>query len=94
MITSFRDIIAGAGVLLKLLIPLTAAVALLYFFWGLAQFILVSGDEKLKTQGRSKMTWGVVALFVMTSIWGIIGFLQKDLIGGTGPSTLPVVQNR
>jgi len=72
IIDSLREII-------KMLIVLAAAVALLAFFWGLAKFIFKSGDEKAVEEGKRIMKWGLVALFVMVSVWGIIGFFQKEL---------------
>ena len=73
--------IATFGGLLKKLIPLSVAVALLYFLWGLALFIWSSGDVKKVKEGKLIMTWGIIALFVMVSIWGIVGILRSDLLG-------------
>jgi hypothetical protein len=51
-------------------------LAFLYFFWGMGQFVLKAGDEKARTEGKQKMVWSVVALFVMVSIYGIILFIR------------------
>lgn len=56
--------------------PIVIALALLGFFWGLAIYIFNAGDEKKKTQGRSIMIYGILALFIMLSVFGIIGALQ------------------
>ncbi len=94
MITSFQDLIQAAGSLLNLILPITVALALLYFLWGLTTFIQKSGDEKAHAEGRSKMVWGVIALFVMFSVWGLVAFLQNELIGGSGTSTsFPIINN-
>lgn len=82
----FADIIAT-------LIPLVLALALLFFFWGLIQFIrnLNQGDTALAA-GRQKLVWGTIVLFVMVSIWGIISFIQKRLeIEGGGSMDVPSV---
>ena len=63
--------------LLNLAIPVVIALAVLYFFWGLAQYILNSGDETKKSEGRSIMIYGIIALFVMVSVWGLIRLLQE-----------------
>lgn len=56
------------------LVPLAFTLALLFFFWGIAKYIWsVGGDAK--DEGKKIMTWGVVAMFVMASIWGIVTFL-------------------
>ncbi len=74
--------------MVQTLTVLAVALALLFFFWGLAQFILKSGDAASHEEGKNKMVWGVIALFVMVSIWGIVGFIQSELgVGGSGLSS-------
>lgn len=65
--------------IVDILIPLVFALAILFFFWGLAQFILAAGDESAASAGKSKMIWGIVAIAVMASIWGLVFFLQDNL---------------
>ncbi|MDB5194387.1 MAG: protein of unknown function with transrane region [Parcubacteria group bacterium] len=62
--------------LIRLALPLTAALALLVFLWGLAQFIFEGGSEKSIESGRNRMVWGVIALFVIFSVWGIVSLLR------------------
>ena len=50
------------------------ALAFLAFFYGLMRFIFSAGDDKDK--GKDIMIWGIIALFVMFSIMGIIKVLQ------------------
>lgn len=63
--------------IINLAIPIAVSLALLYFIYGLAQFILKSGSEDAKEEGRRKMIWGILALFVVVSVWGITGFLAR-----------------
>lgn len=58
-----------------------AGCALLFFFWGLAKFIFNAGDAKGNQEGRQLMLWGVVALFVLLSVWGLVRFVQETLLG-------------
>lgn len=67
------DVVAG---LINLATPIVVALALLYFFWGLAQYILNAGNEEKKKQGRDIMIWGILALFIMVSVWGIINVIR------------------
>jgi hypothetical protein len=77
--------------LVSLATPIIAALALLFFFWGLAQYILSVGDEEKKSQGRSIMIWGIIALFVMVSVWGITTMIA-DTFGIQNPAiTIPEV---
>jgi hypothetical protein len=69
--------------MLQSLVILIIGLALLYFLWGLAVFVLKSGDEKGREEGKQKMLWGIIVLFVMASFGGIIKILQMTLFGST-----------
>lgn len=72
---NLTTLIRSVGRIIDLLLPIVAALALLYFFWGLAKFILAAGDEEAREKGKSIMIWGIVALFVLASVWGLVSFL-------------------
>ncbi len=67
----------GYSIITNTLIPLGYFVCLFYFAWGIAKYIKSIGDGK--EQGRQIMIWGVVGLFVVTSIWGIIEFIKLEV---------------
>src|SRR3989338_9721839 len=78
------------GQIVNNLIPIAAALALLFFFWGLAVFILAAGDEEKRKSGKQMMIWGVVALFVMATIYGIITWMASLFGVNTGYSSILV----
>ncbi|OHB17896.1 MAG: hypothetical protein A2544_01390 [Candidatus Zambryskibacteria bacterium RIFOXYD2_FULL_43_10] len=94
--TGIKDLITAVGGLINPLIVILVGVALLVFFWGLAKFIFrVGGDEKAVEGGKRLMIWGLLALFVMISVWGIIRFMQNALLlplpgSGGSPILTPV----
>ncbi len=73
LLTDFRG-------LLGLLPPLIFGIAMVFFFWGGAQFVLHAGDEKYRQDGKNKMIYSIIALFVFVSIFGILTTIG-DLIG-------------
>jgi len=86
-----EGILDSAGVIVEtILIPLAFTLALLLFFWGIAKYIWSEGTEK--AQGKQIMIWGVVALFVMSSIWGIVYFIGDELgLGGEISVPIPTI---
>ncbi len=74
---SLEAVMGTFSSLINTAIPLVLALAVLYFFWGLAQFIFNQGSEDKKSEGRDIMIYGIIALFVMVSIWGLIRMLQS-----------------
>ncbi len=64
---------AGIGVAL--------VAGIVIYFYGVATSIpkASTGDiDKL----RAHMIWGIIALFVMFSVWGILALLRNTLFGG------------
>jgi len=85
------------GAILNIIVPIVMTLALLYFFWGLATYILGAGDEEKRKTGRGIMIWGVVALFVMASVWGLTRLLGNTFLPGTNlnaPNVEPLIPTR
>lgn len=57
--------------LINYLTIIVVALSVLAFFWGLFKFITRAGEDK--EEGRHIMIWGILALFVMLSVWGLVG---------------------
>ena len=59
-------------------IPLMFALAIAFFIWGIIQYIILgAGEEAKRTQGRSHMIWGIIALAVMLGVWGLVGIVTR-----------------
>ena len=89
--TNFSGLVNIFIELSLLAIPVVAGIALLAFIWGLIKFISrVGGDEKAVTEGQKLMIWGLIALFVMMSVWGILRFFSTSIgFQGFGLPFLP-----
>lgn len=94
--TNFRnigDIFVWATCLISnAMIPLIFALAVVIFFWGVVKFIKES-DSKEKEKGRTFMIWGIVALFVMVSVWGLVNVLNMTFGVRNVIPQLPAVSN-
>lgn len=62
---------------IKLLVPFIIALALLVFLWGIFKLVFAGGSELDVKEGTKFMTWGIVSLFVMVSVWGLVAILTK-----------------
>lgn len=69
LITEFGSLVSGA-------FGLMIGLGLLVFLWGLAKFILNKGSEGKVEEGKNLMLWGLIALFVMVSVRGLLWVLQ------------------
>ena len=82
-----QNLITLAGNIVSSLIPLLIAVALVVFFWGLVRYIVNPGEGH--DEGKKVMIAGLVALFVMVSVWGIIRLAQTTLLSGVSGASIP-----
>ena len=73
--TNLQSLIIQTGSLIDSAIMLLMLASFLVLLWGLAKFIFNSGDEKKIEDGKRLMFWGVIALFVLASLAGIVSFL-------------------
>lgn len=69
------DTLALANTFLNALIGLFITLAIVIFFWGLIKYLMEAGEKK--AEGLQIMMYGILAIFVMVSIWGIIRLLQS-----------------
>jgi hypothetical protein len=65
-------------IIVAAIIPLIFVLAFLFFLWGVLRFMMAS-DQKNKEESK-KMVWaGLIGLFVMVSVWGIIKIVGNVL---------------
>jgi type VI protein secretion system component VasK len=69
--------------ILNPVIVLMFAVALIVFFWGLVEFIAKAGNEEGRSIGKRNMMWGIVGIFIMVAVYGIIKLILSTF--GIGP---------
>jgi hypothetical protein len=85
--SALLSLLALAQTLVTRLVPFAIGLAVLAFFWFLIQFIWKGKEDGEKKKASiNGMGWSIIALFVMVSIWGLVGFLGSMLGIGQGGS--------
>lgn len=85
--------VATIGRIMNAIVPIVVTLAIIYFFYGLAKYILSAGDPTKAKDGKSIMIFGVIALFVMFSVWGLIRLIGNTFgIGTGGTIQIPRIQ--
>ena len=89
--------------LVNIILMIILALAFLYFVLGVIKY-MTGKEAEDKKKAREQMIYGIVGLFVIFSVWGLMKILQNSLFGsdittgcsGTQPTcptgTLPVCQ--
>jgi len=69
-------LIALLGSLLSAALPVLISLAVVWFIWNVFRYVIAGSDEE-KTKARVNMIWGIVGIFVMVSIWGLVSILSN-----------------
>lgn len=75
--------------ILNLIVPLLIAVAVVIFLYGVIKYITAGGDETKRTEARNMMLWGIIGLFVMIAVWGLVNVLANTLDLDTSTPDVP-----
>jgi uncharacterized membrane protein YidH (DUF202 family) len=55
------------------------ALAVVYFLYGVLEFIMNQDNEEAKTKGKSHMLWGIIGITIMVGVWTILGIILSTL---------------
>ncbi len=64
------------------IIGLMFAVAILVFLYGMVEFVAGAGNEDKRTQGKRHIIWGIIGLFIMVSVFGLMQVLCNFFYNG------------
>jgi len=66
-----KAVICTIGGILNTLIPIIIVLGVVYFVWGIVQYV-ISSDEEAKKTGRMRMIYGIIGLVVIVGMWGLV----------------------
>jgi hypothetical protein len=73
--------------ILNPIIILIFAIAFVIFFWGIFQFIATETVDSQREQGKRKIFYGLLGMFIMFSAYGLIRFIINTF--GLGSPSYP-----
>lgn len=93
--TGLMGAILMAKNFINLLIPLIIALTVLFFLFGLFKLVRAGDDSDARSEAKGYITWGVVALFIMVSVWGLVNILVGSFrLDNTAPKLPDVPEVR
>ena len=85
-------------VIINPIIILLFALALVIFIYGLIKYLLSPDNEEVRKSSKSHMLWGVVGMFIMVAVFGIMTIILNTIgedriqIESTGDYTIGNLQ--
>lgn len=78
--SNFKSLVALITSIIGKLILLVFALTFLAFLWGVVKgWVIHGGDTEGVETGKNVVMTSIIALVVMSSIWGILRLLQTSL---------------
>jgi len=56
-------------------IPILISISVIVFVWGVFRYVIAEGEDKQKS--RDVMLYGIIGLFVMVSVWGLVTIVKN-----------------
>lgn len=72
----FSGILNTVKSFMNAIIPVLITLGIIYFILGVIQYMSGKSDDA-KKEGRDKMIWGIIGLFAIVSIWGLVALLNS-----------------
>lgn len=88
--TTVNQIIANITETMGLVLRLVFTFAIVVFGWGIVKLIAASGNPQKIKEAKGIILWGIIGMFILASLAGIVAFLQTYFgIPGGGTITPP-----
>lgn len=88
-IGNFTDLANFVKNVMNAIIPIIFSAAVVWTLYAAFRMIQEEGDKK--AEWRTSVIYGIVGIFVMTSIWGLVNILVGSLQLNNTPGQLPYI---
>jgi len=88
--TYLTSLVGQARNILDVLVVFLVALAVVWFIWNVIRYTIAQDEDK-KSEAKSQMFWGIVAIAVIVSVWGLVAILQQ--VFGVNSNATPVGVN-
>ncbi len=82
-----ETVLTRTDTILQQVIPILLLVGTIVFLWGVITYLTAGPDEEKQKYGRYLIVYGLVGLFIMVAIWGIVRVLSNTF--GVGGQDIP-----
>ena len=72
---------------------LLIAAAVIFIIWNVVIYLIKGGEEGARSKAAMSILWGIVGLFVILSIWGLVNILLNTFSTRPPNNAISQVQN-
>jgi len=83
------DLITRVNVVGSRIIPFLIGIAVFIIILGILNYVRQGDNEEKRAEGRMFIIWGVVSIFIMLSVWGLVNILIGTFNFDNAVPTIP-----
>jgi hypothetical protein len=93
-VTSLGSLMVKIRDMLESIIPVIVALGMVYFVWGVVQFVIADSEEA-KGKGKDRIIYGLIGFAIIAGLWGLVNIVVRTFgFSNSAPSVSSlVVQN-
>ena len=88
---NLANLIAQIDAVINTIVPFLVGLAVFLVIWGVFGYISHSAEEEKRAEARQFIIWGVIFIFCMLSIWGLVNILNNSFNLKKTPIDVPSV---
>jgi len=89
--SNVNNLIKFLGGLLSSAVILLFAAAIVFFLWNVMKYVMSAGDGEAKAEANKGIIYGLIGIFVMASVYGLVFFIKDSLNLTPGSIGAPVL---
>lgn len=74
-ISDANDLIMKAADLADIVVYFLVVIAVVFIVWNVVKYIIQPADAEGKAKASLNILWGIVGLFIIVSLWGLVNIL-------------------
>lgn len=75
-VTDANSLVDKINSILNAVIPILISFAVVYIIYAVVRYVIASTDEG-REKGKSAIGYGILGLFIILSIWGLVNILVR-----------------
>ena len=75
---NFRELVLTFVHVIEKAIPILLSLTFVVFIFGLLKYVTAGGDEEKTKEGREYIMYGIIGIFVMSSVWGLVNLIVNE----------------
>lgn len=88
VVTDVTSLVMVLEIIMNAVVPFLVGLAVLLIIYGIVGYISKADDEEKRTEAKNFIVWGIIGVFVMVSVWGLVNILVNTFFFADNTSNI------